>query len=107
MVDPFGWQAIGREKLADVRAKLAAFESMTWNEILIDRKKQNHSIEIWQLCKEAQDRLSELGLADVERIISLRLSGLERIWGLRQGVAMLVLWWDPDHQICPSILKHT
>ena len=106
-VDPFGWQEIPREKLDEVRQKLAQFESMTWNEILIDSRKQNHSVEVWKLCREARARLEIIGLGDVETLVSLRLSAKERVWGVRQGAALLILWWDPNHLVCPSILKNT
>ncbi len=107
MVNPFGWQEIGRAALEDVRAKLSNFESMTWNQILVEARKQNHSIPVWDLCQEAQARLETIGLEDTEEVISLRLSGKERVWGIRQGAALLVLWWDPDHRVCPSVLKYT
>jgi hypothetical protein len=105
--DPFGWHVIDEEKLTDIRAKLAQFESMTWNEILVASKKQNHSVFVGNLCKEAQERLQAIGLGDVESLISLRLSGRERVWGWRQGTALLLLWWDPEHRVCPSLSKHT
>jgi len=107
MSDPFGWHEIDRGKLDDVRRKLAQFESMTWNEILVRSKKQHHSVSVADLCGEAKNRLMEVGLGDVETLVSLRLSGKERVWGWRQGATLLILWWDPDHAICPSLLKHT
>jgi hypothetical protein len=107
IVDPFGWQAIPRGKLYEVREKLAQFESMTWNEILIESKKQHHSVEVWRLCSDARTRLAAIGLGDVETLVSLRLTAKERVWGVRQGASLLVLWWDPDHLVCPSLLKNT
>lgn len=107
MADPFGWHEIDGDKLADVRGKLAQFEAMTWNEILVAGKKQNHSITVADLSKEARERLHVIGLGDVEMLVSLRLSNKERVWGLRQGAALLILWWDPDHAVCPSLMKHT
>ena len=107
MASSFGWQDVERGKLDEIRAKLAQFESMTWNEVLVGSKKQNHSVEVPALCKEAQERLVEMGLGDTATLISLRLSGKERVWGLRQGATLLVLWWDPEHAVCPSLLKGT
>ena len=37
--------------------KLANFETMTWREILLDVKKQNHNVSVDKLIKEAQERL--------------------------------------------------
>lgn len=103
MVDPFGWHKIeNKEKLTEVLRKLGDFEKLTWNEILVQRKKQNHSVNTGDLCKEAQDRLIEIKQDDIESLISLRLSGPERIWGIREESILKLLWWDPNHQVCPS-----
>ena len=107
MLQPFGWQDLDAAKVNEVRAKLAQFESMTWNEILVASKKQNHSVAMWKLSKEAQNRLAVMGLGDTEELVSLRLAGRERVWGLRQGAVMLILWWDPEHAVCPSLLRNT
>lgn len=107
MVDPFGWHEIGAEKFNEIRCKLSSFESRTWNELLVQDKKHNHSVPIDELCKIAQDRLSELGQDDIDVLVSLRLSGKERIWGIRANHVFKILWWDPDHQVCPSPKRYT
>jgi len=39
---------------------------------------------------------------DVDEMLSLRLSGTERVWGiLADGICTLV-WWDPEHRLCPA-----
>lgn len=80
---------------------------MTWSEILVDSKKQNHTIPIPELSKEAQSRLREIGNDDIDTLISLRLSGKRRVWGIRTGSTLSILWWDPEHRVCPSKKKHT
>ncbi len=107
MASPFGWRVIEPDKLQEVRDKLRDFESMTWHEILVVSKHRNHSVTMEQLCKEAQDRLEEIGQSDIEELVSLRLSGPERVWGIRSGNVLNVLWWDPQHAVCPSAKKHT
>jgi hypothetical protein len=105
--DVFGWHKIDEKGLLFVREKLASFESMTWSEILVKAKKQNHAVAISLICKEARKRLEETCMADVDELTSLHLAGKQRVWGiLREGVLSL-LWWDPEHIICPSLLKHT
>jgi hypothetical protein len=102
-VDPFGWHTVDVLTIRKVREKLAHFETMTWNEILVTGKKRNHSVAISQLCTQAQRRLRDSGQEDLDELVSLRLSGPERVWGiLREGV-LAVIWWDPDHKVCPSI----
>lgn len=103
MCDPFGWHEIHKDKLAEIRKKLADLEKSTWREILMDSKKQNHSISVDKLSKEARRRLTALKQEDVENVISLRLSGAERVFGIRHNIALTLLWWDPYHQVCPSL----
>ena len=107
LVDPFGWHKLDIEKLHEIRSRLVNFETMTWNEILIIGKKRHHSIDTKDLCKHAQDRLEELRLDDIDSLVSLSLNGPGRIWGILQQSSLLLLWWDPDHQVCPSNMKHT
>jgi hypothetical protein len=106
-VDPYGWHKVGATELHAIRAKLAHFESMTWADILIKAKKQNHNVQISDLCSQAQKRLKEIHCDDIDELLSLHLSGIERVWGILDRGVMTLLWWDPKHQVCPSLLKHT
>jgi len=106
-VDPFGWHVIDRTKAHEIREKLSHFESQTWNEITVKSKDRNHSVPIGELCKRAQDRLVELNQDDIDELVSLRLSGVERVWGIRSKDIFRILWWDPNHQVCPSSKKNT
>ncbi len=103
----FGWQEVNREKLDQIRCRLVNLEKQTWNEILVGAKKQFHPIACSTLSKLAQDRLRELKLDDIEQVYSFRLTGRERIFGILQRGILILLWWDPDHRVCPSELKHT
>lgn len=91
--------------------KLREFESMTWAQILIDGKKQNHSISPNQLNKCARDRLAELHI-EAESIYSLRLGGAIRIYGYIERGIYHILWYDTNHGdniecVCRSYLKNT
>lgn len=102
LVSPYGWHELDGKKLLQIHERLRNFESMTWNAILVGARKQHHSIALNLLCKEARADLDRRRLI-LEKVVSLRLTGEERIWGyLTEGVLSL-LWWDPDHEICPSI----
>jgi hypothetical protein len=96
---PWGWHGLTTTEVQYVHEKLSHFERMTWREILMDSKKQNHSVGVWQLCSAAQKRLEELGYGDLKRITSLRLAGRERVWGVMQEGVLAVLWWDPNHEV--------
>lgn len=102
MRDPYGWHKLDQYKLDEVRGKLADLEKLTWNEILVVRKHWNHTVQVSSICKTARDRLDELGLDDLEELVSIRLSGPERVWGFPLLGALTLLWWDPEHQVYPT-----
>jgi len=104
---PFGWHILDANGIASILEKLANFETMTWREILLDAKKQNHNVSVDKLIKEAQDRLTEISLDDLDELTSLHLTGKGRVWGIIDQGVMNLLWWDPDHQVSPSHKKHT
>lgn len=104
MCDPFGWHLIDGKLLLEIRDKLRNFESMTWGEIM---GRESHLVPTKSLCKKAIERLAELNLDELEELFSLRLSGRERVWGVLEHNVLTLLWWDPDHEVCPSLKKHT
>jgi len=58
-------------------------------------------LEVAKLIPEAQRRLKQKRLGDVEDVVSLRVGKRRRVWGIRYGRTLYLLWWDPDHDICP------
>ncbi|MCP4214875.1 MAG: hypothetical protein GY765_09470 [bacterium] len=80
-------------------------ESMTWGEI--ERKDQSHLIPVAGICSEARKRLDEIKLDDRDILYSLRLTGSERLWGIRDYDSFYLLWWDPNHSVYPVSKKHT
>lgn len=101
---PWCPKIMDRERFLYVLEKLCEFESMTWREIEGSR---SHSIEVWMLCKQARDRLLVIRQDDIAELFSLRLSGRERVWGIRDGHIFRFLWWDPEHKVYPVQKKHT
>lgn len=103
---PFSWNEIEHSDLADIVRCLAAFETMQEHEI---RNQGSHPIPIADLSKEARDRLQHKQLDDLDCIHSFRTGGAPRFhcYQLAGTGAMRLLWWDPDHQVCPAALKHT
>lgn len=107
MIGRFGWQAIPNGKVREIMNKLSAFEKLTWKELLVERNQGHHRVSVDRIIKEAQARLTEMGQDDIDELVSLRLSSRERVWGIFEVGVLRILWWDEDHQICPSIKKHT
>jgi len=104
---PWGTANLDEQTLLEiVFKKLKSYESMTWGEIDSDRKK-NHSVEVGALTKNARDRLIVLKLDDLDELFRFRLGGTERVWGIRTEDVFRILWWDPNHEICPSPKRHT
>jgi hypothetical protein len=77
---------------------------MYWKDILGSK---SHEVNVSQISNHAQKRLSQLNLDDAEKLVSLRLTGTQRVWGIRMENILQILWWDPNHQVYPSTKKHT
>lgn len=108
---PFTQEHIGRNFWTEIFPRLKAFESQTWNDILVKDKKHNHSINVEELNKAAKDRLTERYI-EAESLISLRITGRHRLYGYMTGRVFNILWYDDDHGdnsdcVCRSFLKHT
>ncbi len=85
---------------------IKSYEGMTWNQILT-RTDRDHFISVAKIKRFAQDRLQTIGLDEVETLVRFRFSGRNRLWGMKEGIIFRVLWWDPEHEICPSEKRHT
>jgi hypothetical protein len=89
-----------KDTLKEVKKKLGEFEGMTWQEI--ERNGKNHFVSTANLAKEARQRLREIEQDDLEQLYSLRLSGKERVYGIREANILRILWWDPTHSVYPT-----
>lgn len=104
----WGWRYIGKDRWERViLPKLKSYETMTWNEILAQNGGKTHGtnshpIPISNLTKEAQERLAELRLDDMDDIFSLRVTSKTRIFGRRSERVLKIIWFDFNHEICPS-----
>lgn len=101
----WGWDLCHHQTFTDmILAKIKAFDQMTWHALA---STGSHQVSLSDLCKEAQQRLSEIRQDDIDSLYSLRIRGKERIWGIREGRVLKILWWDPDHSVCPSQKRNT
>ena len=90
----------------DIAAHMRAYETRTWADIK-SSSFRDHSVATKKLIPKARKRLQELRLDDLDELWRLRFTGKVRIWGIRMGREFRVLWWDPQHNICPAPKKHT
>lgn len=85
----------------------------TWGECLTEMdggrnktRARNHDHEISELAPAARKRIEELPTAE-ERIFRFRLGAKARLWGFRSYDLFRVLWWDPEHQVYPTLKRNT
>lgn len=90
--------------------KLIDYSSMTWTEVkkqTHDNGKSKHHF-LSSLSNEATERLKNRQLEEYEdSIFSFALENKLRVVGIRKNEDFHVLWYDPEHEICPSKKKHT
>lgn len=109
---PWGWnEGNSQDWVKIVLPKLKFRESMTWQEILNEsggKKKgkgnHHHPVPIEKLNREAQKRLETIRRDEVGELFSLRLDARKRLWGIRDGHVLKLLWYDANHQVCPCSL---
>lgn len=96
----------------DVLEKIIEYSSMTWADIKKQThdygKSKHHYLAVDKLSKDAKDRLNTKKLMDYnDSIFSFALTNKLRIVGIRSEEFFYVLWYDPNHEVCPSVLKQT
>lgn len=102
--EPWGWRQLDGRMWLDVASFLGRIEQMSWQEM---RASGCHFVEVGDLSKDARDRLILLKCDDVAELYSLRMKGKHRIWAMKIGSALSILWHDADHTVCPSMKRHT
>lgn len=87
---------------------LKGYETKRWSDIEREKAGKDHrfkSYDTYSIADEAQKRLLDIGLDDMDRICRFRLGNKPRIYGFLCQHVFFVLWWDPDHNICPSRIQ--
>ena len=101
----WAWTALSDPiQYKNVMEKLQEFEKRNWDQIT---RSGTHPIAVSSIERRAQNRLREIYKDDVDELMSFRLTGRKRVWCVRQLSVMKILWWDPNHEICPAPRKHT
>lgn len=98
---PYSWTECTGKAFKKCLDRLRQLEAQSWNEIL---GHHHHLIEVDQISKEAQKRLVDLKCDEIAdgRVLSLRVTGGMRAFGVLYRNVCMLLWWDPEHEICPS-----
>jgi hypothetical protein len=93
-------------------SKIHHFQGKTESEIRYESK-GSHRVNTSILSKGYVKRLEILELEGKlpgtlpDELFSIRLTGVQRLFCYLDRSFLYVLWFDPDHRICPSSLKHT
>ena len=104
---PWGWKAASEGELWDtLHDKIKDYETMTFEE-LMGKNRESHPISCSKIISKAQRRLDEISQSDLDDLFSIRISAKQRLWGVRDRNIFKILWWDPNHEVCPSQKKHT
>lgn len=105
---PWGFSEVEPSVLCGILSHLANFESMTLNEVFHRGGYPGKDYDVAAIPNsDALVRLEAVGLADQTKIWALRLGGEPRLYGFMDENIFHVVFWDPEHEIWPSRLKHT
>ena len=106
---PYGWERASANDLKAVAERLGHFEAMKWGELVTLPGNPNHLVSVDDLGREARQEFERIfhPQDQVDELMSLRLDARKRVWGRldHDTPALQLLWWDPEHQVCPSIKK--
>ena len=100
---PRGLDAFGDPDMPEfIRQTLCPWETMTRAELFRasggrNRGNNQHPLRVQLLSKHAKDRLVEIRQDDIDRIYSLRIKAVKRLYGIRNSQAFEILWYDPRH----------
>lgn len=100
----WGWGAQEAQTLQFVlHEMLPRFEGMTWAQIKQQSGGRNHgtnshSLSVDGFCARARKRLSEMRLEEVDTLFSLRHTSGLRVYGIREGRLLHLIWCDPHHK---------
>lgn len=104
---PFRWDAISDADLRVVVWIMATIDHKLWSSVSGEGVGNIKGIPLSRLSQEALHRLRAIKKDDLDQLYEIRVGGKPRVWGIKRGDAFHVLWWDPEHKVCPSKMRHT
>lgn len=104
----WGWANVAPVVLFErIFPRLYEWETWTWSRISLD-KTGGHFIPAVNICPAARRRLREIApYAENDDLLSLHLTGVERVWAVPSGKTTHILWWDPKHTVYPTTMRNT
>jgi hypothetical protein len=105
----WSWGVMAETALQEIIAFVTQMERLTWTEIkaqITSGKKgghrKHHAIPLDRLCPEAQRRLQDLRLDDLDELFRFRLGNKPRLWGVIHDGVFYPVWWDAEHKVYPT-----
>lgn len=98
----WGWRSFDGAHLDELHRDLVGAERETRREL--ERRKRIKAIPVEHVCREAQERLVKIGGEEHDTLWELRIatSRKQRVWGIVRESVFHLLWWDPEHTVCPA-----
>ena len=101
----WSWGQVDRETLLQILDRLKGHETLKWKELLLEKSNGSIDISHERLAAEAKARFEHLKLHErFDAIWKLRVDGPGRVWGVRIGATLHLVWWDPEHSVYPMNL---
>ena len=100
----WGWDRFDSLQISKLLQKIFEAQKLTWQDL---RNNGSHFVNRNDLCPEAQKRLRSIEEDDLDQLFSLRITGSRRVWCIKKGNLLCLLWWDPKHTVSTSHKKHT
>ena len=104
--------ACNSSNLTKVFRYLSDLESQKWGEILTDKSgrgknTRSHEIDLTNLIKEAQVRAVDINVDEFDALCSISVGSRKRVWGYISDGLFYIIWFDMQHEICPTEKRHT
>lgn len=98
--EEWGWGCMPINDFFEILKKsLQKYESMSWNDVL--HRQSCHPMPVHQITRRARDRFITM-CPDVDTLHQVDFSELGRVWGVKKGQYLQLVWHDPNHTVCPT-----
>lgn len=92
-----------------VLEKIIAYSNMTWSEVKAQthdkkNKTKNHFLDLSKLSAEGRSSFCSKGFEGKyeDSVFSFAFQNMLRVIGIRENEKFYAVWFDPNHEFCPS-----
>ena len=95
----WGWGSVPISDFFTIlKNSLQKYEDMLWCDVL--KRKSCHTLPLHKAVPRARTRFIEI-CPDIDTLHQVDFSELGRVWGVKKGEYLQVVWHDPCHTVCP------